>query len=211
MNSQVILNSDSQNKINYKYIGNVANALYILSQNALSQKMKAIQMTKELDAGDISDNEIDGHQQRIKSILKEQQFFHAERQVIIRHLINSKQAKLLGYVEVKNINYGLVKIDSHKFYCIITKKLIQKFKLKKLGDKFQAFDVKSDDELKTIMTLGDAKRVFNLFHNLVLQKNKQKLIGQQAKNKKSVAPTVLGNTVTEKGSVIVVKKKPKKD
>ena len=58
MNSQVILNSDSQNKINYKYIGNVANALYILSQNALSQKMKAIQMTKELDAGDISDNEM---------------------------------------------------------------------------------------------------------------------------------------------------------
>lgn len=210
MNSQVILNNDSHNKINYKYIGNVANALYILSQNALSQKMKAIEMTNDLEIGSIPDSEIDVHQQRIKSILKEQQFFHAERQVIIRHLINSKQAKLLGYVEVKNINYGLVKIDCHKFYCIITKKLIHKFKLKKLSDKFEKFDVKSDDELKTIMTLSDAKRVFNLFHNLILQKNQQKLTGSQAKVKQSIAPIVLSNTVSEKGSIIVVKKKPKK-
>ena len=83
--------------------------------------------------------------------------------------------------------------------------------LKRHIEKFDKWIVKSDDELKTIMTLSDAKRVFNLFHNLVLQKNQQKLIGQQGKNKQSVAPTVLGNTVTEKGSVIVVKKKPKKD
>lgn len=197
-------------KLSYKHIGNVANALYVLSQVSLKQKIKALQLTEQVKNREVSESEVLNVQQKIKSILKTQQYFHAERQIIIHYLLANDIATFKKYVVVKGVAYGLVKLKKFSLYCIVNKKLIKKFDAKQVGDKFNDMPLLDDEDLEKIISEKEGKRIFKLYYNEVLRKtkkNKQNNKKISTGLKEESKEKVLGTTKSASGSVVVIKRK----
>lgn len=205
MNAQVI----NTEKLSYKYIGNLANALYVLSQQALKQKIEVVNLTDKINKGEIPEQDLLAVQQKIKSVLKTQQYFHSERQIIIHYLLMKDIATFKNYVMVKGVAYGLVKLNKYNLYCIVNKKLIKKFNAVQVGEQFDKMPLLSDDELEQIISLKEAKRIFKLYYNEVLRKMKAKNKATKPKAEKKVLPKerILGASKTASGSVVVIKKR----
>lgn len=197
-------------KLSYKYMRNIANTLFVLSQDSLKQKLLALELTKKIQKGDFLEKEIEDVQKRIKSILKTQQYFHAERQIIIHYLLRNDIANFKEYVEIKGNAYGLVKFKKYNMYCIVNKKLIKKFDAKKIGEEFIQMPILPDEELEQIIPLKDAKRVFKLYYNEVLRKTKKskpRKIQASKGNLNANKDKVLGTTKSASGSVVVIKRR----
>lgn len=206
MNAQV-LNTE---KLSYKHIGNLANALYVLSQHALKQKIQAVQLTEQINNGEIPEQDLLEVQQKIKSVLKTQQYFHSERQIIIHYLLAKDIATFKKYVVVKGVAYGLVKLNKYNLYCIVNKKLIKKFNAVQVGDQFDQMPLLSDDELEKIISLKEAKRIFKLYYNEVLRqtkKGRKKISKIKADKKAQPKEKILGTSKSASGSVVVIKKR----
>lgn len=205
MNAQVI----NTEKLSYKHIGNLANALYVLSQQALKQKIEVVNLTDKINKGEIAEQDLLVIQQKIKSVLKTQQYFHSERQIIIHYLLMKDIATFKKYVMVKGIAYGLVKLNKYNLYCIVNKKLIKKFNAVQVGEQFDKMPLLSDDELEQIISLKEAKRIFKLYYNEVLRKMKAKNKTTKPKAEKKVLPKekILGTSKSASGSVVVIKKR----
>lgn len=199
-------------KLSYKYIGNVANSLYVLSQYSLKQKLKVLEWTKQIEDGLLSEEEVSAQKQKIKNVLKSQQFFHAERQKIIHYLLKTDVAKFDSYIEVKGNYYALISLNKYHMYCIVNKKLINKFNAVKVGDSFAEMPLMSDEELEKILDRKEAQRIFKLYYNEVLRKSgkhkaKASTKPNAVRNPKPKKEKVLSKTISKSGSVVVIKKK----
>lgn len=198
-------------KLSYKHVGNIADSLYVLSQLSLKQKLLALNLTKEVKEGRVESESLQHEvEQKIKSILKNQQYFHAERQIIIHYLLNNNIANFNSYVVVKGVSYGLIRLKKYKMYCIVNKKLIKKFNAKQTGEAFSEMPLLDNNELDKIIAEKEAKRIFKLYYNEVLRNNKKK--GQNSKQSLTVKKHVekeqiLGSTKSSTGNVVVIKRK----
>lgn len=206
MNAQV-LNTE---KLSYKHIGNLANALYVLSQHSLKQKLQVVEQTEKINKGEISEQDLTEVKQKIKSVLKTQQYFHSERQIIIHYLLDKDIATFKKYVMVKGIAYGLVKLNKYNLYCIVNKKLIKKFDAVQVGNQFDQMPLLSDDQLEQIISFKEAKRIFKLYYNEVLRqtkKGKKKITKAKLGKKEKPKEKILGTSKSASGSVVVIKKR----
>lgn len=203
-------NQSTAEKLSYKHVTNIANSLYVLSQLSLQKKLHAVKLTEDIAAGKIPTEEISEVEQKIKSTLKSQQYFHAERQTIIHYLLDNDVARFSKYVVVKGVAYGLIKLKKYSMYCIVNKKLIKKFEAKMVGDQFNKLPLVGSDELDSIITEKEALRVFKLYYNEVLRKTKKaKQPSKQNASKPQYKPKekILGSSKSTNGNIMVIKRK----
>lgn len=227
------MSNEATERKSYKYLNNVVDSLFVMSQEGLKKKLTVIELTKSLEG--LSGDEHEKLKREINGILRDQRYFQSQRQAIIRYMLEQDIASFNTYIVVKNVTYGLVKIKSRKFYCVVNKKLIKKFKAVQNGTSFIEFNLLSDDELAEIIDYKDAKRIFKLYHALIerkKKKNKTKIVEStiektEKKNydkfkKKPIVvkakrpwkqkiekqePAVIGQSVSEGGSIMVIRKR----
>lgn len=194
-----------------KNIVQVSSALFVLSQFANKRKVEIGAIKEQLNTLQDSESSVkDELLKQLKQLSKKQQYFHSERTLIIRSLIQQNMVAVLGYVESGDYKYGVVKIAKHKFYVILNNKIVEKLNLKKLGDELVQIDTLSDEELENIMPKKEAERVFNLFLakvRMVIKKNKSKKLAEKSAVPIEEPEKVLSQSISASGSVVVIKKR----
>lgn len=204
------INQSVVEKLSYKHITNIANSLYVLSQLSLQKKLQVLKLTEDIATGKVPSDEVTKVQQKIKTTLKSQQYFHAERQIIIHYLLENDVARFNKYVVIKGVAYGLIKLKKYSMYCIVNKKLINKFEASYVGDQFNELPLVSNDKLNSIITEKEALRIFKLYYNEVLRKIKKakrqtKKLSTKSQNKPK--DQVLGSSQSNNRNIIVIKRK----
>ncbi|EOZ8645476.1 hypothetical protein ACQWTT_001227 [Acinetobacter baumannii] len=190
-----------------KDLNNLSESLYVLSQVAKKRKSEISHIIEMIKSDSISETELNELQNKLKQLSKAQQYFHAERTEIFRFLIHSNLVNLKGYVTFGGYNYGIVKMANRQFYIILNKKLIQKFKLQKLGEGLDQFETLAEEQLNEILSIKEAEKIFKQslakIRSIIKKANKAKLKSSTIKNKDQI----LSKSQSSNGSIVVVKKR----
>ncbi|MFX2258475.1 hypothetical protein V6380_17180 [Acinetobacter variabilis] len=199
------MNKPIKSSATSKSLVKISKALFVLSQFANKRKLEIADIHSRLESIPETDTQYEELQHKLKMLVKKQQFFHAERTQIIRHLIQTNSVSVKGYVTVDDYNYGVVQIADYQFYTILNKKIVNRLNLEQIGTELESFDVKDVEELERILPLKEAKKVFNLYlAKIRLNKAKPK---QLKKEKAASKDVVLSKSVGSTGNIMVIKKR----
>lgn len=199
------MNKPIKSSATSKSLVKISKALFVLSQFANKRKLEIADIHSRLESIPETDTQYEELQHKLKMLVKKQQFFHAERTQIIRHLIQTNSVSVKGYVTVDDYNYGVVQIADYQFYTILNKKIVNRLNLEQIGTELESFDVKDVEELERILPLKDAEKVFNIYlAKIRLNKAKSTQLKKENAASKDV---VLSKSVSSTGNIMVIKKR----
>ncbi|NNH78918.1 hypothetical protein HLH17_14945 [Acinetobacter sp. ANC 5380] len=186
----------------------LSKALFVLSQKALKRKVRIYEIQQNINKAKEAEPPVEYKYLigKISQLKKKQNEFYEKRTEVLRFLINKKAVKVYGYVQIKDDFYANLRIANYDFYVIINKKMVNRLELKFLGNELK---YTKDLPLEEVEAIMDSKQAYGYLSNLSKEVKKALAHELEMENKAYLEQknSVLAKTVSNTGSVVVIKRK----